>query len=325
MSEIKVILYNPESESSKLGGVELLDEWDALEGAWVWVNISGESDKAERKLLGRSFGVPHLAIQDANRERHPPKLEVFDKLIFIMLRDLLTGDEPHEHRVSQLSLFLGANFLISRHHHELPSVKAVFDALQSQPETLKAGPAHVTYLISRRIVDNYTPVVLDLEERLAELEDLVFERPDDDVIELITRYNRSLKRLRRHLVYQRDAIAQLRRPAVPLPLKLNQHEFNDVFEHLERLASLCQLNQELASDLLNTHLSLASHRLNHVMRILTITTVIFLPLALLAGIYGMNFQFMPELSSHYGYFGVLATMVAIVLVLVVVFRRRGWL
>ena len=110
---------------------------------------------------------------------------------------------------------------------------------------------------------------------------------DDDVIETVTRYSRSLKRLRRHLV--------------------------------------CQLNQELASDLLNTHLSLASHRLNQVMRVLTITTVIFLPLALLAGIYGMNFQFIPELTWHYGYFGVLATMAAIVVVLVVVFRRRGWL
>ena len=325
MSDIDIILYNPVSKSSKLGGIELLDEWDALDAAWVWVNISGASDEAEHKLLGERFGVPRLAIQDANRERHPPKLEVFDKLIFIMLRDLLTGDEPHEHRVSQLSLFLGVNFFVSRHHDELPSVKTIFDAVQSQPEMLNAGPAHIAYLISRRIVDNYTPVVLDLEERLAELEDLVFERPNDDVIELITRYNRSLKRLRRHLVYQRDVIAQLRRPTVPLPLKLNQHEFNDVFEHLERLASLCQLNQELASDLLNTHLSLASHRLNQVMRILTITTVIFLPLALLAGIYGMNFQFMPELTWHYGYFGVLATMAIIVVALIVVFRRKGWL
>lgn len=325
MSDINIVLYDPVSKSSKLGGAELLDEWDALDGAWVWVNISGASDEAERKLLGERFGVPHLAIQDANRVRHPPKLEVFNKLIFIMLRDLLAENEPHEHQVSQLSLFLEANFLVTRHQQELPSIKAIFDAVQSQPEMLRAGPAHIAYLISRRIVDNYTPVVLDLEERLAELEDLLFDRANDEVIEMITRYNRTLKRLRRHLVYQRDVIAQLRRPAVPLPLKLNQHEFNDVFEHLERLASLCQLNQELAADLLNTHLSLASHRLNQVMRILTITTVIFLPLALLAGVYGMNFQFMPELTWHYGYFGVLATMAAIVVLLIVVFKRRGWL
>ena len=325
MPEYSTILYNPVSKSISNGGLELLEEWDAQADTWLWVNISGEADESEKKLLSERFNVPHLAIQDAHRERHPPKIEFFSDQIFIILRDLLGEDENHQQGVSQLSLFLGANFLVTRHLHMVSAVEAVVKAVQSEPARLSGGPAHVVYLISRRVVDNYTPVVLELEERLAELEDLVFERPGDDVIELITRYNRSLKRLRRHLVYQRDVMEQLSRPSGIMPLKLNSHEFNDVFENMERLASLCQLNQELAVDLLNTHFSLVSHRLNQVMRILTITTVIFLPLALLAGIYGMNFQFMPELSWHYGYFGVLGTMVAIVLVLIAVFKRREWL
>ena len=325
MPEYTTILYNPVSKSIKNGGLELLDEWDTQAGNWVWVNISGDEDEDEKKLLSERFNASHHAIQDAHRERHPPKIEFFNNQIFIILRDVLGEDENLQRGVSQLSLFLGSNFLVTRHLKKVPAIDAVFEAVQSEPTSLNGGPAHAVYLISRRIVDNYTPVVLELEERLADLEDLVFERPGDDVIELITRYNRSLKRLRRHLVYQRDVVAQLCRPSGTLPLKLNSHEFNDVFENLERLASLCQLNQELAVDLLNTHFSLVSHRLNQVMRILTITTVIFLPLALLAGIYGMNFQFMPELSWHYGYFGVLGTMAAIVIVLVAVFKRREWL
>jgi len=325
MSDYKTTLYHPASKSVSEGGLELLDDWDAQAGSWVWVNISGEADEFEEKLLNERFGVQRLAIQDAHRERHPPKIEIFDNLIFIILRDLVGEDENHQQGVSQLSLFLGANFLVTRHLLKAPAIEAIVKIVQSEPARLKAGPAHILYLLSRRVVDNYTPVVLELEERLAELEDLIFERPGDDVIELITRYNRSLKRLRRHLVYQRDVMEQLCRPSGTLPLKLNSREFNDVFENMERLASLCQLNQELAVDLLNTHFSLVSHRLNQVMRILTITTVIFLPLALLAGIYGMNFQFMPELSWHYGYFGVLGTMVAIVLVLIAVFKRREWL
>lgn len=325
MSDVRIILFDPESKSSKVGGFELLEAWKTQADSWVWIDISGAPDEAEHQLLSETFHVPPLAIQDAHRDRHPPKLEVFEKLIFIVLRDLLTDGVSHEQKVAQLSLFCGANFLVTRHMHEVPAVERIFEAVQSQPSRLEGGSAHIVYLISRGIVDNYTPVVLELEERLAELEDLVFERPGDDVIELITRYNRSLKRLRRHLVYQRDVMAQLRRPSGAMPLELNLHEFNDVFENLERLASLCQLNQELAADLLNTHLSLVSHRLNQVMRILTITTVIFLPLALLAGIYGMNFQFMPELSWHYGYFGVLGVMVGIVLTLVAVFKRRDWL
>jgi magnesium transporter len=325
MSDVNVILFEPESKSSKAGGFELLEAWKTQADSWVWIDISGTPDEAERQLLSETFCVPYLAIQDAHRDRHPPKLEIFEKQIFIVLRDLLTDGVSHEQNVAQLSLFCGSNFLVTRHLHDVPAIEKISKAIHSQPSRLSGGPAHIAYLISRGIVDHYTPVVLELEERLAELEDLVFERPGDDVIELITRYNRSLKRLRRHLVYQRDVMAQLRRPTGAMPVELNLHEFNDVFENLERLASLCQLNQELAADLLNTHLSLVSHRLNQVMRILTITTVIFLPLALLAGIYGMNFQFMPELSWHYGYFGVLGLMAAIVIALVVGFKRRDWL
>ena len=325
MPEYTTILYNPVSKSINTGGLELLDEWDAEADTWVWVNISGEADESEKKLLSERFSVPHLAIQDGHHERHPPKVEVFSNQILIILRDLLGEDENLQQRVSQLSLFLGANFLVTRHLYKAPAIEAIVKAVQTEPAIMSGGPAHVVYRISRRVVDNYSPVVLELEERLAELEDLVFERPGDDVIEMITRYNRSLKRLRRYLVYQRDVMDQLRRPSETMPLKLNSQEFNDIFENMERLASLCQLNQELAVDLLNTHFSLVTHRLNQVMRLLTITTVIFLPLALLAGIYGMNFQFMPELSWHYGYFGVLGTMVAIVLVLIAVFKRREWL
>ena len=325
MSDFNTILYNPVSKSISNGGLELLDQWDAQPKTWIWVNISGTPDESEHKLLSERIGLPRLAIQDAHRDRHPPKLEIFEKFIFIILRDLLDEGENHQQKVSQLSLFLGENFLLTRHLNEVPAIEAVLDVVRSQPDKLDMGPAHVAYLICRRVVDNYAPVVLELEESLAELEDMVFEKPGDDVIELITRYNRSLKRLRRYLVYQRDVMAQLSRPSGDLPIELNSHEFNDVFENMERLASLCQLNQELAVDLLNTHFNLVSHRLNQVMRVLTITTVIFLPLALLAGIYGMNFQFIPELSWHYGYFAVLGAMAAIVVILVAAFKRREWL
>jgi len=325
MSNFNVILYDTTAKSAQTGGLELLDEWQVLSGSWVWVDISGAPDEVENKLLTERFGVPKLAIQDAHRDRHPPKMEIIDQMVFVIMRDLLGTSESHEPLVAQLSMFMGEKFLLTRHRDTVPAVESVFQTVQQQSNTLDPGPAHVTYRLIRRIIDNYTPVVLEFEERLADLEDEVFERPSDDVIETLTRYNRSLKRLRRHLAYQRDVAAQLHRPSSTMPVKLNRHEFNDAFENLERLASLCQLNQELAVDLLNTHLSLLSHRLNQVMRVLTITTVIFLPLALLAGVYGMNFQFMPELSWHYGYFGVLTAMVAIATGLAVIFKRKGWL
>jgi len=325
MSEYNIILYEQQSKNTRCGGIELLDVWATLPDSWIWLNISGPPDEAEKALLRERFDLPYLAIQDAQRERHAPKIEVFDKLIFIILRDLIVDEESLTQKVASFSLLMGENFLVSRHYHDVPAIASNFNAVQSKTAELEQGPTHVAYLISRSMADNYTSVVMGLEEDLAELEDRVFEEPGDDDVAQITRYNRAFKQLRRHLANQRDVVAQLHRPAVPLPLKLNRHEFNDVYEHLERLTSLCHLNQELASDLLNTHLNLVSHRLNNVMRILTIATVLFLPLSLLAGIYGMNFQYMPELGWHYGYFGVLGGMVAVVVVLIAVFKHKSWL
>ena len=111
-------------------------------------------------------------------------------------------------------------------------------------------------------------------------------------------------------------MAQIASDNDPMPFEFDYHEFNDVSENMERLTSLCQLNQELAVDLMNTYLSVASHHLNQIMRVLTIATVLFLPLGLLAGIYGMNFEWIPELKWRYGYFAVIGAMITVVVALV---------
>lgn len=325
MSEIEVLLYDPASGSVRHGDTTLIDVWRQTPDCWIWLNISGAPDDEERQFLRDCFSVSDLAINDAVRERHPPKMEVFDTLVLIILRDLITAYEDSEPDISQVAMFLGSNFLVSRHRGQAPCIETILKLVKADPRHMAAGPAHVAYLISRKLVDAYTPEVLELEARLAELEDQVFERPDDDVVERLSRYNRALKRFRRHLVYQSNVMQQLSQADIELPVSLNAHEYNDLFENLERLASLAQLNQELAVDLLNTHLSLLTHKLNQVMRVLTIAAVIFLPLTLLAGIYGMNFEIMPELGWQYGYFAVLGLMVAIVIALMTIFRKRRWL
>jgi magnesium transporter len=325
MPEMRVMLFSAATESLQSGGIELIDTWRQQTGSWIWVDIQGVPDDAERRLLTEQFNIAKLAIQDAHRDRHPPKLEIFDDYLFIMLRDLIVAYEDSEPEVADLALFVGKNFFVSRHHAEIPSLNKVHEKVGAKKSLMRAGPARLTYMISRQIIDAYTPEVLELEQHLERLEDQVYESANDDVIESLSRYNRALKRLRRHLVYQCNVVSQLSRPNAELPLQLNKHEFNDLFENLDRLASLCQLNQELAVDLLNTHLSLLSHRLNQVMRVLTIATVIFLPLGLLAGLYGMNFEYMPELGWQYGYFAVLGAMATVVTTLIVVFKRRGWL
>lgn len=325
MPLMRALRYSPATGSLMSGGTELLNDWSASSDEIIWLDVEGEADAAENQLLMSVFSIPRLAIQDAQRARHPPKLEIFDTFIFMMLRDLITAYEDSDPVVADLALFVGKNFIVSRHQHDIPSINKAFDAVSDDVTLFEAGTGHVAYLVSRNIVDGYTPEVLALEEHLNNLEDQLYQNGNDEVIESLSRYNRALKRLRRHLVYQVNVMDQLCKGSSELPVALNRHEFIDLYENMDRLASLCQLNQELGVDLLNTHLSLLSHRLNQVMRVLTIATVIFLPLGLIAGIYGMNFGFMPELSWHYGYFGALLLMATVVTTLVTIFKRRGWL
>jgi magnesium transporter len=187
------------------------------------------------------------------------------------------------------------------------------------------GTVHLCYRLLRRIVDRYTPVILGLESRLDALEESLAERPDDTVLLELVNYNSRLKKLRRTFGYQQACLDELRHAESPLFTADSEHEFQDVYEHMERLTSLSALMQELSRDLMDGYISLNGHRLNSIMKTLTIASVIFLPLTFLAGIYGMNFDHMPELHSDAGYFVLLGAMAVIATGLLWAFRRVRWL
>ncbi|NNM19933.1 MAG: magnesium/cobalt transporter CorA [Gammaproteobacteria bacterium] len=323
MSGLRAMIYEP-GGGLRTGGEELLGQQPATPGAWIWVDLDGVDKDRERELLEQQFHINRLAIQDAQRERHPPKQELFDDCVFLLLRELdIDETSANDPSLTHLALFVGDNFLVTRRQGAASAVDPVWKS--STVGQLERGPAHIVYRICRHIVDEFTPYVVDLEERLGEIEDRMFESPSDDLIEDLALYNRILKKLRRTLTYQHLMMKQVALSNEGLMKLFDDHEFNDIYENMERLASLCQLNQELAVDLLNTYLSVASHRLNQIMRVLTIVTVIFMPLGLLAGIYGMNFSNMPELAWQYGYFTVLGVMAVIVATLFVVLRHKEWL
>ncbi|NND60960.1 MAG: magnesium transporter CorA family protein [Gammaproteobacteria bacterium] len=323
MSTIRVMIFEPGS-GMRTGGAELLGIVPATPGAWVWADFDTVERGEERKLLQSHFGLQLLAVQDAQRERHPPKHELFGDTLFLLLRELsdpeLGSDDP---RFTHVAIFAAEKFLVTRRNRPSPSIEETWKS--STVEQLERGPAHIVYRISRAIVDRYTPLVLSMEERLGTLEDRMFEAPSDRILEELADYNRILKKLRRTFTYQHGMMQQVARGDEGVLVLFDDHEFNDIYENMERLASLCQLNQELAVDLLNTYLSVSAHRLNQIMRVLTIATVIFLPLGLLAGVYGMNFEYMPELSWRYSYFVVVGTMLGVALTLITIFKIKKWL
>jgi len=321
---MRVMHIRPSLVSPVIGDLTLLDHLPAEDDGWVWIDLEHADQQQESRLLTERFGIHPLAVQDAQRERHPPKLEVFQKFAFLLMKGLTADTEDIRFRTLQIAAFVGDRFLITRRSQRSVSIDGVWnDALAGEVDVGR-GPAHVLYRIARRVTDRYTKIVLGLELRLDELEDEMFQSPDDRLLAELTEYNSHLKKLRRVMTYQHSTMSALSQVDTPACIVGTQHEFNDVYENTERLASLCTLYQELAVDLMQSYISLTSHRLNQIIKVLTIVTVIFLPLGLIAGLYGMNFEFMPGAGGHYGFFLTLIAMTALAATLLLVFRRLRW-
>ncbi len=322
---IRVLRFYTAEQRYELGGEELLGGWHLDGNDMIWVDFDQESKGREREIMEQQFQINPLALDDAQRDRHPPKLEWFKDCFFLLLKGFTADTDSIEFAVVHISLFVGRNFLVTRHAMTSASIDKVLDHIDGNRIDVSRGSAHLCYKIVRNIIDRYTPIILALEARLDELEEQMLEAPSDDLLAELVTYNSQLKKLRRIFGYQQAILSELPRSESSILSEHNRHEFQDVFEQMERLASLSAMLQELTRDLIDGYISISSHRLNNIMKILTIASVIFLPLTFIAGIYGMNFENMPELKSTYGYFFVLGVLILVAGGLLVTFKRMRWI
>jgi magnesium transporter len=266
-----------------------------------------------------------MAIQDAQRSRHPPKIEAFDNSTFILLKPLSADSEDLHFSTIQLAIFIGERFLVTRRSGESPITDTLFDQAKHNTEITGQGPATLALRLCRRVVDRYLNILLTLEPRLESLEAEIMQHPDDSILAELLHYKTELKKFRRVFLYHQQVFDELKSGTFPAITAEHNHAIVDVFEQQERASSLAGLYNEMASDLADGYISVASHRLNQIMKVLTVVMAIFVPLSFLAGIYVMNFENMPELHSQSGYFILLGLMLVIVVVLLTIFYRKKWL
>lgn len=321
---IKATLF--QAGNRQVGGVELIEQWQAKPDSLIWIDLTENDTVEEAHFLQETFSIHPLAIQDAQRDRHPPKIEAFDKYTFILLKGLTIDTVDIKLKTIQLAIFISNRFLITRHSGTSTSIRRLEKSIEKSNSSQISSPHQLALKLCRFMSERYLKILLDLEPRLEELEELMLKTPDDSMLGELTGYKSDLKRTNRFASYHEQVFNELKQKSFP-GVEDNEcmHEIIDVWEQHERALSLSQLYYETASDLIDGYISVASHRLNQIMKFLTVVMAIFVPLSFLAGIYGMNFENMPELHAKSGYFILLGIMATLAGVLLIIFRRIKWL
>ena len=305
------------------GGSELLQQWHDKADSWIWLDLYAEPAGEEHSFLTEQFGLDSIAINEAQRDRHPPSFDAFNNYIFLLLKPLDAESDSLDFNTLQLAMFAGERFLVTRHSKESPYLERLWQNLE-QNHSADESPMSVVAAMCKRTAQRYGKVLLDLERRLDFIEDELFDSSSDALMRELVSYNTSLRKMHRILAYHVDVFAELRKHSNKTS-QLQQHDFDDIYAIIERFNSLSSLYQQVITDLIEAYISLNGHRLNQIMKVLTVVTVIFVPLTLLVGIYGMNFENMPELKAEHGYYILLSTMTGIAALLLYLFRRMRWL
>ncbi|MEC7546395.1 MAG: metal transporter [Thalassolituus sp.] len=309
----------------RTGGTELLIEWQRHRQGKFWLDIQEEDVAGERKLL-ESMGLHALAVQDAQRDRHPPKLEEFDGFTFVLYRGIASFNEELEHQSQNIAFFVSDDFLVTRHPKPAVSIEKLFT--DQGAALLKQGPGYLALRIMHTSAGLYLDALLKFEERLSDIEDSLMSNGNDDIMRELVTYRTRLVKLRRLFNYHRNITDELRSEEyIALNCKDDTmgHAITDLHDRFDRLYTLAEIFYSISGDLIDGYISIASHQLNRTMQVLTVITAIFVPLGFLAGLYGMNFEYIPELKIENGYFILLAAMGSIAVGLLALFRKIRWL
>jgi magnesium transporter len=288
----------------------------------VWTDFSSPT-REEAALLTGVFRFHALAVEDCDSRRQQPKIEDYHDYVFLLVHGVHPESSAREFRTRRLSLFVGRNFLVTFHRDKSRSVEHTLETVRRNPRAMADGPDELLAAILDFQVDQYIAVLENFEKKLDEIENRIFGVSSREVLADVLAFKRSLVRLRRIAGYQRDVVIRLVRRDFPMIDEKSVHALRDVQDHLVRVTDLADTYRELVSGALEAHLSMVSQRTNDVMRVLTVVSTLFIPLTFLVGVYGMNFDHMPELRWRYGYFLVWALMIGIAGGMYLYFRRRG--
>jgi magnesium transporter len=300
----------------------------------LWLNVDGIHEAAVVGALGTKFRLHPLLLEDVMNTEQKPKIDLYDDhrasstVVFVTMKMLYHNPRRQEIDAEHVSLVLGPNFLISFQEERTGDIfTPVLNRIQaSAGKTRRNGADYLLYAIMDLVVDHYFVVMEGMGQKLDDIEDrIIRDVAGRDTLARLYALKREMALMRRYVQPLREVVGVLMREESPLIQPATMPFLRDLADHINQVVETLDGYREIIPSLLDVYLSTTSNRMNSVMKTLTIFSAIFMPLTFIAGIYGMNFDNMPELHTRTGYFWVLGSMAAIAVSMLIYFRRRGWL
>jgi len=292
----------------------------------TWINIDGVHNVQVLEKLGECFGLHRLVMEDIMNTDQRPKIEDYGEYLYIVLK-MLSAGRNGETVIEQTSIILGTNYVISfQEGIEGDVFNLIRERIRSGKGRIrKTGADYLAYSLIDAIVDNYFVILEKFGDKIEVLEAELIERPTQKTVQRIYQLKRELIFLRNAVWPLREVVSSLGKNESPQVKDTTVPYMRDVYDHVIHIIDSVDIYREMLSGMLDMYLSSVSNRLNEVMKVLTMIATIFMPLTFVAGLYGMNFKFMPELEWHYGYPFSLAIMVVITIFMLIYFKRKKWM
>jgi magnesium transporter len=291
-----------------------------------WMDIQGLGSETVLKQVGEIFNLHPLLLEDVVNVPQRPKLEDYNNQLLVISQMVRLKEDESGFDTEQVSFVLGKRYLLSFQEEELQDCfEIVRDRIRtSQGRVRKSGADYLTYLLLDTIIDGYFPVVEHYEDRIEALEDMIISNPDRDTMQEIYDVRRDLLALRRLIWPMRNVLHLLMRDHHGIVSDEVQIYFRDSYDHVIQILEIIEAYRELAASLMDVYMSTMGNKLNEIMKFLTVISTIFIPLTFIVGVYGMNFENMPELKGEWSYFLVWLVMLAVAGGLIFYFWRKGW-
>jgi magnesium transporter len=324
--KIKIVLYNSEKFIEKeLNSIDELTLFKDQPGTNLWVNVDGLDQIEVIEKIGGFFSIHPLTLEDVLNTGQRPKMEDYESYIYTVLKMMILNTETDEITIDQISIIFGYNYILSFQERKVDVFDPLRERLRNPASRLrKNGVDHIAYGIIDAVIDNYFLILEYFGEKTEDLEDKLVVHPSPETLKMIQKYRRDMMILRKSVWPLRELISNMQEIESEIIKDNTRIYLRDIYDHTIQVIDSVEDLRETLSLMMDVYLSSLSNRLNDIMKVLTVIATIFIPLTFIAGVYGMNFDYMPELRWRWGYPVIMVFMAIVGCTMLIYFKKKGW-